>query len=98
MGYRWVIDEGHAWLRVPTPEVESLGVQPGLGSYYDRDYTFLERTVDAALFLRTYALRYYTRPVITKEVVEYPAFVRELSAFGAPTQLQLFEDTNHGNS
>ena len=91
--YRWVIDAGHAWLRVPSHDVEALEIQPGVYSHYDNSgYTFLEKTVDAALFLRAYAARYYTRPKIHKTIVEYPAYIRSLASFSGPQQLDLFGD------
>lgn len=95
--YTWVIDTGHAWLRVPSHDVEALGIQPGVYSYYDSEYTFLEKTIDAALFLRAYAARYYTRPKLSKKIVTYPAYVRSLTRVSGHHQLDLFGDHN-GNS
>jgi hypothetical protein len=95
--YTWVIDTGHAWLRVPSHDVESLGVRPGVYSYYDSEYTFLEKTIDAALFLKAYAARYYMRPKLSKNIVTYPAYIRSLASFSGQKQLDLFGDYN-GNS
>lgn len=79
-GYVWVIDTGHAWLAVPISHVKHLGVSPGGESRVDIDnqVIFLERTHDAGEFLSRYVARFHNRPGITKQVKDYPAFVRAL--------------------
>jgi hypothetical protein len=90
----WIIDPAHAWLRVPTEDVKQLEIDPGRNSYRDSKFIYLDRTLDAGEFLQAYVQRFYDRPIVSKQIVEYPAFVRSLRSCGGPVQLELWRKEN----
>ena len=47
MGYKFIADPGHGWLRVPKAEVVGLDVYVSAFSYQDDEYVYLEEDYDA---------------------------------------------------
>ena len=48
----WIIDSGHAWLKVPIKEIERLHISASISnfSYVDSDYAYLEEDCDACKY------------------------------------------------
>ena len=53
---RWIVDPGHAWLRVPYRLCESLPISEFSFHDDDRKVAWLEQDEDAGLFLDTYGV------------------------------------------
>ena len=76
--YIWVIDTGHAWLRVPLSDDNLEGISISNYSHVDSRYVYLDRNLDAGNFLQAYVNKHRSRPKIVKRIVSYPAYVRKL--------------------
>jgi hypothetical protein len=65
---KWIVDSGHAWLEVPTPEAEKV---TGISAYSYRhpngSSVYLEEDCDAGLFAEHYGIKLQGLPVIRKD-------------------------------
>ncbi len=77
--FRYFVDPGHGWLRVPLTALYVLGIADRITAYsYRRErYAYLEEDVDGPLFVRTYEARYGRPPTIVETITDRTSRIRE---------------------
>ena len=81
--YTWYSDPGHAWLKVPLPELKVLGILGDISaySYYYAGQAYLEEDCDAGVFIN--ALRELGYTVKTTEVYQEKTRIRDYPSIKA---------------
>ena len=71
---KWIMDDGHGWLRVDKFNYIRSGFIASRYSYYDDQYVYLEQDCDAPLYINEHNVTNY----IPEQYYQGYCFVRDL--------------------
>ena len=71
---KWIMDDGHGWLRVDKSNYMQSNFRASSYSYYDDQFVYLEEDCDASLYINEHKITNH----IPEQYYEGYCFVRDL--------------------
>lgn len=75
---KWIMDDGHGWLRVDKSNYMQSNFNASRHSYYDDQFVYLEEDCDASLYINEHKITNH----IPEQYYEGYCFVRDLWSIG----------------